>query len=242
MFDAEGTPGLKEFLKQQWISVWSKTASLTSSPSLCDSWFDRVYAQHNEQGRFYHTAVHLKEMLEYLEILQQSGVVTQDQAVPMVWAIFFHDAVYDPKSSQNEKDSAILFRDFSKEASLDSDLVEVVVTMIGATEKHQIIAMQGQAEMEVAQTFFLDLDMAVLGKKTGAYLAYAGLIRREYYFVEHETYCSKRAEVLQTFLDDSKTIYSSEVFKAAMEAQARDNLMNEIGLLQTGIIPSNEPK
>ena len=243
VFDPEATPGLREELKGHWNSVWSKTIESKDGPRtvLCDSWFDKIFQQHNEKGRFYHTSVHLKEMLEYLEVLkQQCQVVTEDQASPMVWATFFHDVVYDPKSSRNEKDSAIMFQQFGENVSMNSELTSVVVTMIEATEKHHVIPMKDQPEMEEAQGLFLDLDMAVLGKTKAADLAYAGLIRHEYAFVEHQTYCSKRAEILQTFLHVTKSIYATEIFRTAMEAQARENLQSEISLLQKGIIPGDE--
>jgi predicted metal-dependent HD superfamily phosphohydrolase len=235
-FDAASTPGLRESLKRHWNSVSTAMAEETSS-ALHEAWFDRIYEQHNEQGRFYHTAVHLKEMLDYLEVLRQTEVITNEQAVPIILAIFFHDVVYDPKSSQNETESAMLFQNFGNEVSLNPNVSEVVVTMIEATAKHTIVLMADQPEMQSAQAFFLDLDMAVLGKKVAAYLAYAALIRQEFSFVDSETYCSKRAQILQSFMDDSKSIYITEIFQTAMESQARKNLKTEISLLQNGVIP-----
>lgn len=231
-FDASSLPGLEETLRFHWKCAVAE--SDTPPNPLFDAWFYRIYEQHNEPGRYYHTAVHLKEMLAYLQILRDTNVISHQQWVPMVWATFFHDVVYDPKSSKNECDSAALWKTFSKELSMDESLTDTVATMILATQKHQIMKMT-ERDSEVAQAYFLDLDMAVLGKTTTAYLAYASLIRKEYSFVDHDVYCSKRAEILQTFL--KKTIYQTAVFQKAMEERARTNLQVEIDLLQKGVIP-----
>ena len=175
-------------------------------------------------------------MLDFIDILYSSNTISTSQYVPMVLATFFHDVVYNPKSSTNEKDSAILFEEFAKEMFLETSLSSDVVTMIHATEKHQIIPVNDPT-MQTAQEYFLDIDMAVLGKKSHAYLVYASLIRKEYSFVEHDTYCSKRTEILESFLE--KTIYKSKLFQSTVEDQAKQNLQQEIDLLKQGIIPGS---
>ena len=51
---------------------------------------------------------------------------------------------------------------------------------------------------------FLDADMAVLGKQPAAYDHYAALIRKEYQHVPHDTYCEKRADILESFLGEGE--------------------------------------
>ena len=241
-FDATKRPNLRDELLVYWNNVMKETTKSTSSESndnntqSDDEWFQRIYKQHNEDGRYYHTAVHLKEMLDYIDILYSSNTISSSQYVPMVLATFFHDVVYNPKSGTNEKDSAILFEEFAKDVSLETTPSSNVVTMIHATEKHQIIPMN-DPKMQMAQEYFLDIDMSVLGKKSHAYLVYASLIRKEYSFVEHDTYCSKRAEILESFLE--KTIYQSKLFQSTIEDQAKKNLQHEIDLLKRGIIPGS---
>jgi predicted metal-dependent HD superfamily phosphohydrolase len=185
-------------------------------------------------------------------------------------AIFFHDVVYDPQSNQNEKDSAKLFDVFCKEinnntttndddddddnrdsssSNISTTIHEQVVTLILATEGHQVLLPDDDDEITIPssssllvllQGLFLDLDMAVLGKDQDAYLAYAGLIRREYSFVPRHVYCEKRAEILQGFLENRPRIYLSPPFHRALEEAARRNLQEEIKWLQTGVIPGDE--
>jgi predicted metal-dependent HD superfamily phosphohydrolase len=236
-FDAY--PSLQDELRVHWGAAVPSSLAATSTSTSTECWFDRIYRQHNEAGRYYHTAVHLKEMLDYLQLLSPP----QEEFVRSLrLAIFFHDVVYDPQSNRNEKDSAKLFQVFCNESTVDDDdenssipttIQHQVVTLILATETHQIIP---GTDDESLQEIFLDLDMAVLGKDSKAYLAYAALIRKEYSCVPRQVYCEKRAEILQGFLQKPR-IYLSPPFHRALEEPARRNLQEEINLLQKGVIP-----
>lgn len=209
----------------------------------------------------------------------------------MAWSVFFHDAIYDPKSNRNETDSAELFREFCgcdddeddeeeegqnkkqqdhQQAIIDGSSMTTIamnkvtfdaaMTMILATEKHEVILPPTTTTTEedgaiAMQKYFLDVDMAVLGKHKKAYRMYAALIRKEYSFVPHDVYCSKRAEILETFLNGNsnsngdsnnnidtsttkkKHIYLTQAFREAFENRARENLREEIKLLRKNVIP-----
>lgn len=246
-FDATCYPSLKQELKASWDE--GVVLSVDSiNRGVCDEWFDKIYRQHNQTGRYYHTAVHLKEILDYLKILKQNGVLKEIQLhIVLIWATFFHDVVYDPKSNSNEKASAAMFQEFCLQVAMPLSVSKMIESLILATEKHQVIPTSDesisleQRELQtVAQELFLDLDMAVLGKESDAYISYATLIRKEYAFVPAHLYCSRRAEILQLFLDDSKTIYVSNIFQDALEQRARSNLQQEIHLLKQGLIPGEK--
>ena len=155
---------------------------------------------------------------------------------------------------------------------------ETISTMIIATEKHEVIPVlsttQQQQQKRLLSTatekpsgeeedddddddiefilqmqrYFLDIDMTVLGKRQNAYLKYASLIRKEFAFVPRDVYCTKRAEILETFLGDGsssskkdkKYIYLTKTFQEAFEERARTNLREEINLLRKNIIPGEK--
>ena len=241
---------LRKDLERRWDDLVASSASqLTGDKST--SWFRRIYELHTEEGRHYHTVVHLWELFELLDIVIESLDASSKWYAAMAWSIFFHDAIYDPKSNRNEKDSAELFRTFAEdcmETAMDTTVFDAAETMILATEKHKVMLPSNGVEKDELkeiwmQKHFLDMDMAVLGKENEAYLKYAALIRKEYQFVAHDVYCSKRAEILETFLGDKseagqkKCIYLTESFSGAFEARARENLRNEIQLLRSNTIP-----
>lgn len=167
-----------------------------------------------------------------------------------VFSVFFHDAVYDAKSDSNEEDSVLLFQKFITE--LTSTQVEwqgshMVEKMIMLTKSHKIDTVDSSPldnNFKFYLEAFLDADMSVLGKIPEAYDAYAVMIRQEYIHVPHDTYCEKRAEILESMLGDfvngtrSKSLYFSEPMKTALEDQAVSNLRREISSLRNYVIPN----
>jgi predicted metal-dependent HD superfamily phosphohydrolase len=213
-------------LRKRWMTVVSPL--LRDDASIrCWWWWDRIVSLHSAPDRRYHTLMHLHEMMGFLDIMKQS------RNPIMILAVFFHDAIYDAKSSTNEEESAKLFQEFCADVhASNSDIEASVVQYILLTKSH--IVPQDSDDFTLA--LFLDIDMAVLGKEESAYLHYAGLIRHEYHFVERSVYCEKRAEVLTSFLRESQ-IFASAPMREALEEQARRNLLKEIELLKSGIIP-----
>jgi len=247
-------------------------------PKTTTSWFQTIYEMHTEPGRYYHTIVHLWEMFELLDIVvanrndKHCNTTWKKSSwyVPMAWSIFFHDSIYNPKSNRNEKDSADLFRKFVEESKfMDETTVDTILTLILATEQHKVIlpsnSTDGSSNQHTdeqiqdqitIQKYFLDIDMAVLGKHRDAYFKYAALIRNEYEFVPHDVYCTKRADILESFLvgddksketsnsssDDNtngttKQIYLTNPFRDVFGRRAKENLRDEIELLRTNTIP-----
>lgn len=213
-------------LKAHWDTATAEAMKHSDA-----SWFnDKIVKMYSEQGRYYHTLVHLEEMFGYLEQSDYIDIGADYQA--LVLAIFFHDVVYDPKSATNEEDSAKLFEAFCSNVGIEDELKSRVVRYILATKQHTA------TEDNACAQFLLDIDMAVLGKQQDAYWKYAALIRREYSFVEHDVYCEKRAEVLKGFLE--QPIFGTKVMKDALEKQARENLEAEIESLERRVIPGED--
>eukprot|EP00977_Amphora_coffeiformis_P012859 scaffold3257_cov152-Amphora_coffeaeformis.AAC.8 len=210
------------------------SSSSSSASSLSEEWLQRLWTLHTEPTRHYHTVIHLQEMFEYFEVIREDLKLSKKQETAIVMSIYFHDAIYDPHSGTNEEDSEQLWRSFVTDINLTEqhkDIVEEVSAYILATKKHSVNPDNSQA-----MALFLDLDLAVLAKKSSAYTSYAAMIRREYHFVPVETYCFKRPEILQA-MASQEHLYGSPAFQG-MEEKARRNLRNEVDLLRKGEIPS----
>jgi predicted metal-dependent HD superfamily phosphohydrolase len=277
-FQASDFPNLHDWLKGHWRVAVGEVFSLSASS---DQWFERLFQQHTEPTRHYHTVVHLKEMLEYIQaleaesnsisVLQFGGGVhhrtndDNDAARRILrLATFFHDAIYDPKGTQNELKSAQLFQEFCKDVPRtinpttimtmedeESNIQNAVRILILATEQHQVVTTTMDESSSSfsplddtiinLQKLFLDIDMAVLGKSPDAYLAYAALIRKEYaHHVPRDVYCDKRAEILEGFCCQGRRIFVSEPFYTILERKAKENLRTEIQLLKRGVIPGEQ--
>jgi len=238
--ESEETRIRMEKLGEKWdtaIAVMIHPHSITSSvEEVTKTWFDSVMSRHKAKERRYHTLCHLEEMFGYLNIFSME--IQKDDMAVLTMAILFHDVIYNAKSNTNEEDSAKLYQQFASELfqSLSTftkiwNDSERVVQYILATKSHST-ALKNDACIDL----FLDIDMSVVGKHAKAYQVYASLIRQEYQHVPHDVYCTKRADVLQSFL--TKTIFTTESMHNALEQQAISNIRAEIQSLRQGIIPS----
>jgi len=153
----------------------------------------------------------------------------------VVFAVFFHDIVYDPQSKDNEDKSAELFLSFYKEAvatchNFDYSLVfkYIMATKTHYTNEHNQLSEQwGTTDMHL----FLDLDMAILSVEPSEYESYADKIRQEYHHYAEETYCTRRIHILEQFL--THRIYCCENVYKAWEESARSNILAEITKLKS---------
>ena len=197
--------GLLSLLRREGHGADRDVAALISKalPPIFHCWFDRLWELHSEQTRHYHTAVHLWEMFQYYDTVSEYIIESQKTTaaancsggeIIVLLSIFFHDVIYDPKSSRNERDSAKLFEEFIDEIlkalgpSTDGGEVtaesaaeegqrgraligalnlvkEKVSKYILATQKHE---MEKGDKNDDKLALFLDLDMA--GKKPLFYL------------------------------------------------------------------------
>ena len=213
-------------------------------------WFHQVLGKYKEIKRKYHTLMHLMEMFCYLDLVFQSKSLVKESRPGcyevLIMATFFHDVIYDPKSSVNEDDSAKLYLDFVSDIqmagipeqnySLQSikSFHESVFQYIIAT-KHHLLPKDFVNDYYLK--LFLDIDMSVLAKNYNAYLSYACCIREEYIHVDHDTYCSKRSEILTAFLSAGDIFHTDEI-KQWLESRARSNIQLEINMLKKGCIPN----
>lgn len=180
-----------------------------------------LVARWSEPHRHYHTLDHLEACLASLDAHQ--GLATNPTVVEI--ALWFHDAIYDPRAPDNEERSAILAADALRSAGVVETHVQSICHLILATRTH--------ADADDPDTaLLLDLDLFVLGTPADQYLRYSAAIRREYAWVPEPDYQRKRAMILTRFLERS-CIYKNAVFFSRLEASARANLATEIARLNT---------
>jgi predicted metal-dependent HD superfamily phosphohydrolase len=259
-FDGAVSPPLQrslsthDYLLLQWNGAVDHLQLYCSSlqeenKTFFKDWFYQLWNLHTMYAvRHYHTVVHLEEMCYYLQfifetlVMKEKSTMRTDRAKSiLLLAIFFHDAIYDPQSNKNEEESASLFETFANDINMHPHEKHDVVAYILATKHHTVDddivkSMLPGAIIDYPLLLFLDLDMAVLGKDEQSYKQYAALIRREYDFVPLSTYCAKRAEILEAFLQQ-KQIFYTPVFHSAFECRARRNIQHEILCLRKGNIP-----
>lgn len=199
---------------EHWDGMWR---GLRVAPPT--EWHERLLGCYAEAQRHYHTVQHLGEMLH--EFAAARGLARNAPLVEL--AIWFHDAVYDPRALDNEERSAELAVKCLREANADESVGRAVAELVLAT-KHHVAATPDQA-------LLIDADLAILGKPGERFAEYERQIREEYAWVPAALFAEKRAEVLQRFLERPR-IYRTEYFFNRYEVPARANVTEAIERLR----------
>ena len=181
--------------------------------------FKALHAVYSKRNRHYHSTLHIDAMLQHFDAT--SGLAVYPHEVEL--AIWFHDAVYRPFSSSNEKDSADWAKEFLVQNKFDDKGLEWVYQLIMATQ-HQ------GAVIENDEKLIVDIDLTILGAPSHVYDQFEQNVRKEYWLVPSLIYCKKRKQLLQGFLDQG-SIYYLDYFKNKYEQNARDNIARAISVL-----------
>ena len=185
----------------------------------------RLVAAYAEPHRHYHNLAHIAALLRLLKSDGQS--LREPWQVQL--AVLYHDAVYDPRASNNEACSAALASEQLEGLGVAAGVIGRVVFLIDMTR-------HGATHPEAGDTDlirFLDFDLSVLGAAPAVYDAYANAIRREYAHVADADYRRGRSRILSMFLGQP-AIFRSPDLRARWEESARGNLMMELARLDAG--------
>jgi predicted metal-dependent HD superfamily phosphohydrolase len=193
---------------------------LGDDPRACEG----LLSRHGEPHRHYHTAAHVDAVLRVFDSLREHA----RRAGEVECALLYHDAVYDPRASDNEARSAALARVDLGAAGAPPDVVERVARMIEATHGHH-----APADADVDTALVLDCDLAVLGADEPTYDAYARAVRAEYAHVPDERYRAGRVAFLDGMLARPRLFATGAMVERA-EARARANLARERARLAAG--------
>jgi predicted metal-dependent HD superfamily phosphohydrolase len=187
-----------------------------------DSAFRELANRYSEPQRHYHNASHIDECLAEFNTARTSG----KNPVALEFAIWFHDAIYEPRRPDNEEQSAALAVEFLRPNAV---LAECVYSLVLTTKTHV-----PQDRPDAA--LLIDLDLSILGKQTDRFAEYEARIRAEYSWVPLPLYSEKRAMILRDFLARPR-IFNTDLFYDRYEAQARRNLAGSIALLEAQRTP-----
>ena len=145
----------------------------------------------------------------------------------VTYAILFHDAIYDPRASDNERRSAQLLVETDPPIAPES--LARARRMIEATEGHFLPDdLSDDARADCA--LFLDMDLAILGASQDRFDIYEDQIRREYAHVPADAFRAGRAKVLRHFAQRGR-LYFSDWGQQRFEAKARANIARSLEAL-----------
>lgn len=202
-------------LQNEWRKVLLK---FSADETKIDEIFQVLAEKYSEKHRAYHNLSHINYLLEESKKIE---FVDFDAVYLATW---FHDAIYEPKRSDNEIQSAHLAVKMLTELDLPDDKIAKIEKVILGTQAHSAENLDNDGRI------FLDLDLSILGANPEIYQNYSRAIRQEYQHVPNFLYRRGRKKILKNFLR-RETIYFTKHFRERFEEQARLNLANEIKAL-----------
>jgi predicted metal-dependent HD superfamily phosphohydrolase len=155
---------------ERWSQLW--LAAAKNTPPVGS--YQHLVAMYAEPHRHYHNLHHIADCLGEFDRVRH--LAREPLAVEL--AIWFHDAVYDPRAGNNEEQSADLAQAWLGEAHAGSALRDAVSRLVLATKKHD-------ASLHVDAALLVDVDLSILGQPPDRFWHYEEQIRAEYAWVTH---------------------------------------------------------
>lgn len=211
-------------MKAKMLMRWRDLFERIGAKGNPDEIYHRLVYYYMQPCRPYHNLSHISDCLKNLDEVRTS-CSNPDQIELALW---FHDAIYESWSNDNEYRSGLLANFFiTKLMELDPSL---------GTRVHQLIITT--THIWPPKTFgkdegvMVDIDLVPLGAYQSQFELNSKKIRTEYQWVQPESrYRKERANILEKFLKRS-FIYYTWHFREKYEAQARNNLEREIERLR----------
>lgn len=172
--------------------------------------YDILKKQYSEPHRFYHTWKHIEQGWSELEPIK---CYFQDPC-EAEFAWYFHDYIYVPGNTDNEKRSAEEAIKYCIQFGLDESFQKKVISFII------------DPPITTDQKIFRDIDYSILGQVPSKYREYTESIRKEYLGFP----LSLRLNFLQSL---KEPIFLTKLFQDKYEQTAQKNIATEITGLKT---------
>jgi len=199
--------------RQSWARAWRGIGAVDDGVAVRDA----LLAAYAEPHRNYHTLQHLHECLDLLAPATAAAARPCEVEV----ALWFHDAIYDVRRSDNEERSADWASAAVAAAGVAAAIVERIRSLVLAT-KHT--GSPGSDD----ERLLVDIDLAILGAPAQRFAEYERQIRAESSWVPQPLFDEKRGAILRSFLDRER-IFATPLFHSRFEAAARVNLARAVG-------------
>ncbi len=202
--------------RSDWLERW-RTDLRTAGLKPDDALGRKLIARHGQFWRRYHGLSHLNFLFGEIDALRDQ-ITDLDR---LVFATWFHDAIYITWRKDNEARSAAWAEAALASLGARDTLVTKVGTLIRLTANHA----DGGTDHD--DNLFLDMDCAILGAPPDIYAQYAKGVRAEYGWVPGGRYRAGRKAFLESQLA-REPLFLTDVYEARYGAQARANMRAEV--------------
>ncbi len=194
-------------MMQRWVDLFP-TVSLDTSLE----WFNWVKDHYHAPNRHFHSLEHI----EYLLLVAEEYFDFVPRVVKI--AVWLHNIVYEPGSSYNEADSAMIAKTILPDLGVTRVDIKLIAQMIECTKDH--VPNSWQAAM------LCDLDLCSLASLPDVYRENSEKIGREFAAFAGSLQSAGRNAFIDRLLSRER-IFSTDLFYKIFEGQARVNLIAE---------------
>lgn len=187
----------------------------------------RLIPRYAEPHRRYHTWHHVAHVFD------ASERISEDRSLALALAIFYHDAIYDPRRTDNEEASArLLVAEGERTGGIPPSTLGEAAALVRLTQ-HGAIDVWDRIDHPDNDRLYvlLDADLSILGAPEDAFDAYERAIAEEYADVcTPAEYAAGRKVFLEKLLR-REWIFYSERGRRLWEGPARTNIARSIAAL-----------
>jgi predicted metal-dependent HD superfamily phosphohydrolase len=183
---------------------------------LIEKLWKELVAAYSGEGRHYHSLQHLWHI--HKNLLEVRSRVSDWEAV--LFALFYHDVVYEINGKLNEEKSAALAARRLTEIGVAADTQEKVKGHILATKRHD-------ESPDDDTNYFTDADLCILGQSWSDYRDYLSRLRKEYQHASDREFAEGRTREMKQILKMPR-IFKTDHFYNRYELSARDNIRKEL--------------
>ncbi|MGE8721559.1 HD domain-containing protein [Leptospira terpstrae] len=191
---------------------------IDTNSSFENSRWQEIETRYSEPHRTYHNLNHLYQMLGEYDLVSKE---LKDPEITL-FALYYHDLIYDVTSKTNEEESANIAKERLSELTIENERIETCMEHILATKSHRL-----GDKCHPDTSYFLDIDISILGSEETKYYEYANNIRKEYSIFSDADYQTGRIQVLHHFIENIR-LFHTDFFFDRYEMRSRHNVKLEI--------------
>ena len=193
--------------RDRFCDLWSRLGGDQEANDI----FEALSERYQEPHRHYHTAEHIVRCLSRYDLA--IAVMGQNDIVDL--AVWFHDAILEIGSSDNEQLSANWFVEIARDV-LPQESVSSVSRAILAT-RYQELARDVEAQ------FVMDVDLSGFGQPWNAFFADTCLLRREAAHLDDAGFRNGLEQFLNGLLS-WPSVFHTQYFQDQYETNAQQNI------------------
>ncbi len=200
----------------RFASLWDRHAS--GAPS-GDTVYQELANSYSHPTRHYHGLPHIHACLEHFDIVREH--LDNPDAVEM--ALWFHDVVYDPCRTDNERKSAELF-EIHTGNGIESTFVGQVTNLI-------MMTVYPSNPLSADEKFMVDIDLSSFALPWNDFIRLGRLVRDEFGHLTDREFEQGELEFFR-MLSNREYFFYTEFFRSRYENTAQSNLDRKIKQLE----------